>query len=259
MPHQAPLLQLHLALDGRSLTSAAPRAPLGDGALLLAVLLAPTPTQRRQRQITREATAAVPHRPRPTLARARQPHRVTDHRARPARAEPGAGVHPLLAQPRDELTLSAARAGACTDHSLESLSAGALGVLAALPDPDAAAVVSGDLARLQPAAARTPPAGLKLPQPELALQQPGGLLGALALEVHAGLAAVLGHQTDHQVHVIRPARRLAVTHRHPPALRPRSLAREPHLGDEPLRDLAPPLVRQRRLVGVQRQRGVPHV
>ena len=147
----------------------------------------------------------------------------------PPVAVPRAGVHPLLAQPRDELGLGAARAGARPHHPLKPLPARALGVLAALADPDAAAMVRRDLAGLKPAAARTPPARLKLPQPELALEQPGRLLGALALEMHARLAAVLGHQADHQVHVIRPARRLAVPHRHPPALRPRSLAGEPHL------------------------------
>ena len=136
---------------------------------------------------------------------------------------------PCSRKPRDELGLGAARAGARPHHPLKPLPARALRVLAALPDPDAPAMVRRDLARLKPAAARTPSTRLKLPQPELALEQPGGLLGALALEMHARLAAILGHQADHQVHVIRPARRLAVPHRHPPALRPRSLAGEPHL------------------------------
>ena len=47
--------------------------------------------------------------------------------------------------------------------------------------------------------------------------------------------------------------------RDPPALRLRGLAGEPHLLDEGLGDLRPPLVRELGLLRVQRQGAVPHV
>ena len=165
----------------------------------------------------------------------------------------------MLAQPADELALVPARARARPHDPLEPLPARALRVLAPLPDPAAAAPVSRDLAVLQRAAPSAARASLQRPQPEPLLELAARLLRSRAVVVNARLAAVLGHQRHDQVRVVRPARRAAVADRDPPALRRRPLAGEPHLGDELLADLTPPLIRELGLVRVQRQRAVPHV
>ena len=59
--------------------------------------------------------------------------------------------------------------------------------------------------------------------------------------------------------MVRAAGGAAVADRHPPTLRRRALAGEPHLLDEGLGDLGPPPVRELWLLRMQRQRAVPRV
>ena len=95
--------------------------------------------------------------------------------------------------------------------------------------------------------------------PCAALELAAGLLRARAVVVHVGRFAVLVEQLHDQVDVIVAGRvlvascRAAVPDRQPP------LGAEPHLADELLGELLPLLVAERRLVGVQAQRAVPHV
>ena len=92
-------------------------------------------------------------------------------------------------------------------------------MLAAIAELPAAAAIGGELAVLQAAAAGLAGARLQAPEPELLLELPARLLRARPVVVHAGLAAVLGHQGHHDVGVVGAARRAAVADRHPPALR----------------------------------------
>ena len=85
------------------------------------------------------------------------------------------------------------------------------------------------------------------------LELAAGLLGAGAIVVHAGGLAVVRDELHDEVDVIAAVLRQAVADRDPPLLA------EAHLLDELARDLRPRLIRQRVLVGVQRQRAVPHV
>ena len=230
MPHQAPLLELRLALGRRSLTSAAPRAPLGDGALLLAVLLTPAPPQRRQRQVTREPTAAVPHRPRPALTRARQPDRVADHRARPTRRRTARGRAPpdRAAARRTRPRCGSRPAHARTTRSSRCrLERSACSPRSPTPTPRrwSAAISPGSSPRLP--APR--PRDSSSRSPNSRSSNRAACWARLRSKCTLALLPSSATSADHQVHVIRPARRLAVPHRHPPALRPRCLAGEPHL------------------------------
>ena len=132
-------------------------------------------------------------------------------------------------------------------------------MLAALAELPPAPAVGGELAVLEPAAAGLPGPRLEAPQPEPLLELPARFLGAWPVVVDAGLAAVLGHQGDDEVGVVGAAGGAAVADRHPPALRLGGLAGEPHLLDELLADLRPPLVRELGLLRMQRQGAVPHV
>jgi hypothetical protein len=132
-------------------------------------------------------------------------------------------------------------------------------MLAMLANTAAAAAISRDLAMLECAAPSTAGAGLERPQPEPLLKLPARLLRSRPIVVNARPAAVLRHQRHHQVRVVRPAGRAAVTDSDPPALCRRLLAGEPHLADELPADLTPPLVREVRLGGMQCQRAMPHV
>jgi hypothetical protein len=85
---------------------------------------------------------------------------------------------------------------------------------------------------VEPAASGLPGVRLKASQPELLLELAAGVLGARAVVVDTGLAAILGHQRDDQVRVVCAASRAAVANRDPPALRPGGLAGKAHLLDE---------------------------
>ena len=78
-------------------------------------------------------------------------------------------------------------------------------MLSPLPHPPATTSVSRDLAVLERATARPTSARLQCPQPELLLERPAGTLRSGTVVVNAGLAAVLGHQGDDHMCVIRSA------------------------------------------------------
>ena len=139
----------------------------------------------------------------------------------------------------NSLSLRLARRAAAHDP-LERLPAPALGVLAAVGTMVAlAARVGHPLTRPDARGCRYRAcAASSRRRPNRSSSSRAALLGARAVVVHARLAAVLGHQPDDQVSMVRAAGGLAVADRHPPALRPRVCAGETHLRDELARTIS---------------------
>ena len=204
--------------------------------------------QPRERQVLGELAARVRH---DLLAvRRRERDRVADDLIVAAGREPRADDQPLCAQPPDELALAGAGGGERADGPLEDLAVGLRRADQPLLVLALGAVALAIVGRARAALASS---ALHDPQPVVALELATRLLRARTVVMHTRAAAVLAHQLHDQVDMIAAVARQAVPQRDPP------LPAEPHLTHELAGDLRPPLIRQRLLVGVQRQRAVPHV
>ena len=96
---------------------------------------------------------------------------------------------------------------------------------------------------------------LDLPQPVALLKLTAVFLGPRPVVVHLRGVPGLADELHHHMDVVVAARRRAMPQREPPAL----LLIEPHPLHELLSDRLPLLIRQRRLLRMQRQRAVPDV
>ncbi len=202
MPDQRALLELGLSLGRRPRGRRRRRLPLADGALACLLVLAPAAPQFGEREVAGEPTAAVPDSPPRTLIGAGESDGVADDHVGAALGVPGPVADALIAKPADELALVAAGGRTGPHDPLQRLPTRMLWVLAVVAKLSAAAAVRGELAVLEPATAGLAGARLEPAQPEALLELPAGGLGARAVVVDAGLAAVLGHQGDNHVGVV---------------------------------------------------------
>jgi hypothetical protein len=91
------------------------------------------------------------------------------------------------------------------------------------------ACIGHPLTRAHPAAPCPPRPGFEPPQAKPLLLFARRVLGSWLVVMHAGLAAILGHQAHDDMRVVRPAYGLAVTNGRPPTLCSRFWAGEPML------------------------------